>query len=410
MKFIEKYLHKMEPHFVKGGKYEKWNPLFETLATFAFTPKLVTTKGAHIRDGVDLKRTMMTVILALIPCLIFGIYNTGHWEMAVTEGNRNIPYFDHMGLKFLHGLIIVMPIVVVSYGVGLAIEFIFGMIRGHALHEGFLVSGMLIPLTMPADVPLWMVALATAFAVIIGKEIFGGTGMNVVNIALTARAFLFFAYPTSMSGDKVWMSGLQETDSIDGFSGATALGDLATTMSDKSLVAGKEIVENHEYLNEFSNQYGAWESFAGMIPGSIGETSTMACLLGAAVLIITGVGSLRIILSFFAGGFIMGLLLNLIGGNPYLDLPAYYHLIIGGFAFGAIFMATDPVTASQTATGKIIYGFFGGLLAIMIRVLNPAYPEGVFLAILFMNVMAPIIDHYIVQANINRRLKRIKTA
>ena len=404
----------MEPHFIKGGKYEKWNPLFETMATFAFTPKLVTNKGAHIRDGVDLKRTMMTVILALIPCLIFGIYNTGHWEMAVSEANRNLPYFDAMGAKFLTGLGIVMPVVIVSYGVGLGIEFLFGMIRGHSLHEGFLVSGMLIPLTMPADVPLWMVGLATAFAVIIGKEIFGGTGMNVVNIALTARAFLFFAYPTSMSGDKVWMSGLGDKmaanpESVDGFSGATALGDLATNMSDKALVAGEHVKNSHEYITTFSKHYGPFESFMGMIPGSIGETSTMACLLGALVLVFTGVGSLRIILSFFAGGFIMGLLLNAIGGNPYLELPAYYHLIIGGFAFGAIFMATDPVTASQTANGKIIYGFFGGFLAIMIRVLNPAYPEGVFLAILFMNVMAPIIDHYIVQGNINRRLKRLKT-
>ncbi|MDA7762829.1 NADH:ubiquinone reductase (Na(+)-transporting) subunit B [Crocinitomicaceae bacterium] len=414
MKFLEKYLHKMEPHFIKGGKYEKWNPLFETMATFAFTPKLVTTKGSHIRDGVDLKRTMMTVILALIPCLIFGIYNTGHWEMAVSEANRNLPYFDEMGAKFLTGLGIVMPVVIVSYGVGLGIEFLFGMIRGHSLHEGFLVSGMLIPLTMPADVPLWMVGLATAFAVIIGKEIFGGTGMNVVNIALTARAFLFFAYPTSMSGDKVWMSGLGDKmaanpESVDGFSGATALGDLATNMSDKALVAGQHVENSHEYITTFSQHYGPFESFMGMIPGSIGETSTMACLLGALVLVLTGVGSLRIILSFFAGGFIMGLLLNAIGGNPYLDLPAYYHLIIGGFAFGAIFMATDPVTASQTANGKIIYGFLGGFLAIMIRVLNPAYPEGVFLAILFMNIMAPIIDHYIVQGNINRRLKRLKT-
>jgi len=414
VKFLEKYLHKMEPHFIKGGKYEKWNPLFETMATFAFTPKLVTNKGSHIRDGVDLKRTMMTVILALIPCLIFGIYNTGHWEMAVSEANRNLPYFDAMGAKFLTGLGIVMPVVIVSYGVGLGIEFLFGMIRGHSLHEGFLVSGMLIPLTMPADVPLWMVGLATAFAVIIGKEIFGGTGMNVVNIALTARAFLFFAYPTSMSGDKVWMSGLGDKmaanpESVDGFSGATALGDLATNMSDKALVAGQHVENSHEYITTFSQHYGPFESFMGMIPGSIGETSTMACLLGALVLVLTGVGSLRIILSFFAGGFIMGLLLNAIGGNPYLDLPAYYHLIIGGFAFGAIFMATDPVTASQTANGKIIYGFLGGFLAIMIRVLNPAYPEGVFLAILFMNIMAPIIDHYIVQGNINRRLKRLKT-
>jgi Na+-transporting NADH:ubiquinone oxidoreductase subunit B len=404
----------MEPHFIKGGKYEKWNPLFETMATFAFTPKLVTTKGTHIRDGVDLKRTMFTVVIALIPCLIFGIYNTGHWEMAVAEGNRDIPYFVEMMSKFLMGLTIVLPVVVVSYGVGLTIEFIFGMLRGHSLHEGFLVSGMLIPLTMPADVPLWMVGLATAFAVIIGKEIFGGTGMNVVNIALTARAFLFFAYPTSMSGDKVWMSGLGEkmnnnAADLDGFSGATALGDLASFMSDKATVAG-EVVQSSMAVQNFSNEYGAWEAFMGMIPGSIGETSTMACLIGGLLLVLTGVGSLRIIISFFAGGLIMGLLLNAIGGNPYLDLPAYYHLIIGGFAFGAVFMATDPVTASQTATGKIIYGFFGGFLAIMIRVLNPAYPEGVFLAILFMNVMAPIIDHYIVQANINRRLKRLKTA
>jgi Na+-transporting NADH:ubiquinone oxidoreductase subunit B len=414
VKFLEKYLHKMEPHFIKGGKYEKWNPLFETLATFAFTPKLVTTKGTHIRDGVDLKRTMFTVVIALIPCLLFGIYNTGHWEYAVAEGNRDIPYFAEMGAKFLTGLTIVLPVVVVSYGVGLTIEFIFGMLRGHSLHEGFLVSGMLIPLTMPADVPLWMVAIATAFAVIIGKEIFGGTGMNVVNIALTARAFLFFAYPTSMSGDKVWMSGLGDKMStnsadLDGFSGATALGDLASFMSDKATVAG-ETVQSSLALQNFSTEYGVWESFVGMIPGSIGETSTLACLIGGLLLVLTGVGSLRIILSFFAGGFVMGLLLNAIGGNPYLDLAAHHHLVIGGFAFGAVFMATDPVTASQTAFGKIIYGFLGGLLAIMIRVLNPAYPEGVFLAILFMNIMAPIIDHYIIQANINRRLKRLKTA
>ncbi len=404
----------MEPHFIKGGKYEKWNPLFETLATFAFTPKLVTTKGTHIRDGVDLKRTMFTVVIALIPCLLFGIYNTGHWEYAVAEGNRDIPYFAEMGTKFLTGLTIVLPVVVVSYGVGLTIEFIFGMLRGHSLHEGFLVSGMLIPLTMPADVPLWMVAIATAFAVIIGKEIFGGTGMNVVNIALTARAFLFFAYPTSMSGDKVWMSGLGDKMStnsadLDGFSGATALGDLASFMSDKATVAG-ETVQSSMALQSFSSEYGVWESFVGMIPGSIGETSTLACLIGGLLLVLTGVGSLRIILSFFAGGFIMGLLLNMIGGNAYLDLAAHHHLVIGGFAFGAVFMATDPVTASQTAFGKIIYGFLGGFLAIMIRVLNPAYPEGVFLAILFMNIMAPIIDHYIIQANINRRLKRLKTA
>lgn len=390
----------MEPNFVKGAKYEKWNPLFETLATFAFTPKLVTTKGAHIRDGVDLKRTMMMVIIALIPCLLFGIYNTGHWQMVAELGNRNLPYWENGLNKFWNGSIIVLPLIVVSYGVGLGIEFIFGMLRGHSLHEGFLVSGMLIPLTMPADVPLWMVGVATAFAVIIGKEIFGGTGMNIINVALTARAFLFFAYPTSMSGDKVWMAGT-ETTKVDGFTGSTALGDLATFMSDKPVF---------QNLNGFTSEYTLSESFIGMIPGSVGETSTLACLIGAGILLITGVGSLRIMASFFVGGLAMGLLLNLMGGNPYFELPAVYHLVIGSFAFGAIFMATDPVSAAQTAKGKLVYGFLGGLLAILIRVLNPAYPEGVMLAILFMNISAPIIDYYVIQGNINRRLKRIKTA
>ena len=400
VKFLENILHKMEPNFVKGAKYEKWNPLFETLATFAFTPKLVTTKGAHIRDGVDLKRTMMMVIIALIPCLLFGIYNTGHWQMVAELGNRNLPYWENVLDKFWNGSLIVLPLIVVSYGVGLGIEFLFGMLRGHSLHEGFLVSGMLIPLTMPADVPLWMVGVATAFAVIIGKEIFGGTGMNIINIALTARAFLFFAYPTSMTGDKVWMAGT-ETTKVDGFTGSTALGDLATFMSEKPVF---------QNLNGFTSEYTLSESFIGMIPGSVGETSTLACLIGAGILLITGVGSLRIMASFFVGGLAMGLLMNLMGGNPYLELPAVYHLVIGSFAFGAIFMATDPVSAAQTAKGKLVYGFLGGLLAILIRVLNPAYPEGVMLAILFMNISAPIIDYYVIQGNINRRLKRIKTA
>jgi Na+-transporting NADH:ubiquinone oxidoreductase subunit B len=380
VKFLENILHKMEPNFSKGGKFEKWNPLFETMATFAFTPKLVTQKGSHIRDGVDLKRTMMTVIIAMIPCLLFGIYNTGHFAEVAKGSSLAASYWDGFGVKFTSGLLVVLPILLVSYGVGLTVEFIFGMLRGHALHEGFLVSGMLIPLVMPADVPLWMVGVATVFAVIIGKEVFGGTGMNVVNVALTARAFLFFAYPTSMSGDKVWLSGQE----VDGVSGSTALGDLASFMSDKPVF---------ENLDAYTAKYSLMDSFMGMIPGSIGETSTMACLIGAAVLIFTGVGSLRIIASFFAGGFVMGMLLNMVGGNPYLDLPAHFHLVIGGFA-----------------TGKIIYGFMGGLIAIMIRVLNPAYPEGVMLAILFMNVMAPIIDHYVIQANIKKRLKRVKTA
>lgn len=389
----------MEPNFVKGGKWEKWNPLFETMATFAFTPKLVTEKGAHIRDGVDLKRTMITVVFALIPCLLFGIYNTGHWGMVAEAGTRDLLYWSDMGAKFLLGLQYVLPILIVSYGVGLGVEFLFGMLRGHSLHEGYLVSGMLIPLCMPADVPLWMVAVATVFAVVIGKEIFGGTGMNILNVALTARAFLFFAYPTSMSGDKVWMAGTES--SVDGFTGSTALGDLASFMSDKPVF---------QNLSEYTNNYSLSDSFFGMIPGSIGETSTLACLIGAAILIITGVGSLRIMLSFFLGGLLMGGILNLAGGNDYLLLPSYYHLVIGGFAFGAVFMATDPVTAAQTPSGKIWYGLFGGIVAILIRVLNPAYPEGVMLAILFMNVMAPIIDHYVVQMNVKRRLSRLKTA
>lgn len=406
MKFLEKIVHKQEPKFAKGGKLEKWHPVFESFMTLAFTPSYTTQRGSHIRDGVDLKRTMITVILAMIPCLLFGIYNTGHWEMVAESGNRSLDFWANGGEKFMRGLFIVLPMIVVSYGVGLTIEFIFAMKRGHSLHEGFLVSGMLIPLVMPADVPLWMIGVATAFAVVIGKEVFGGTGMNILNVALTARAFLFFAYPTSMSGEKVWLAG----EEMDGVSGATALGDLVSFTGDKAIVAGKEITEGMNGMEVFTNSYSAMDSFFGMIPGSVGETSTLACLIGAAILLFTGVASLRIIASFFAGGFIGGLLMNAIGGNVYLDLPAFYHLILGGFAFGAVFMATDPVTAAQTATGKIIYGFFAGLVAIIIRVLNPAYPEGVMLAILFMNVMAPIIDHYVIQANVKRRLKRVKTA
>ncbi len=407
MKFLEKIVHKHEPKFAKGGKFEKWNPIFESFTTLAFTPAHTTKRGSHIRDGVDLKRTMMMVILALVPCLLVGIYNTGHFEMVAEMGTRDIPYFDHFWTKVASGAFVVLPLLIVSYGVGLTVEFIFGVIKGHSLHEGFLVSGMLIPLVMPADVPLWMVGVATVFAVVIGKEIFGGTGMNIVNVALTARAFLFFAYPTSMSGDKVWMGG--EEKLVDGFSGSTALGDLASFTTDKMTVAGKVVTES-DAIGTFENSYSMMDSFFGAIPGSVGETSVLACLLGAALLIFTGVGSLRIMLSFALGGLAGGYLMNAIGSNPYMDLPAMHHLVIGGFAFGAVFMATDPVTAAQTATGKIIYGFSAGLLAILIRVLNPAYPEGVMLAILFMNVIAPIIDHFVIQSNVKRRLKRLKTA
>jgi len=400
VKFLEKKVKSMEPIFAKGGKLEKLHYVYDGLATFLFTPATTTKRGAHIRDGVDLKRTMFIVVMALVPALLFGMYNTGHWHMVAESGNMDLPYLNDFGAKLLYGLIKVLPMVVVSYAVGLGVEFIFCTIKGHPIHEGFLVSGMLIPLVMPVEVPLWMVAVATIFAVVIGKEVFGGTGMNILNVALTARAFLFFAYPTSMSGDKVWMGG-QEAD---GFSGATFLGDAASLVSDSPTVDG---------ATGLMDKFSAMDSFIGIIPGSIGETSVIACLIGAVILIATGVGSLRVMLSFALGGLGMGYLFNLIGpglGNEYMQIPAYMHLLVGGFAFGAIFMATDPVTAAQTATGKIWYGVFGGMLAVMIRVLNPAYPEGVMLAILFMNVMAPLIDHYVVQMNINRRLKRLKTA
>jgi Na+-transporting NADH:ubiquinone oxidoreductase subunit B len=294
------------------------------------------------------------------------------------------------GAMMGHGALKVLPIVVVSYGVGLGIEFMFAQIRGHEVQEGFLVSGMLIPLVLPVDIPLWMVAVATAFSVVIGKEVFGGTGMNIWNPALVARAFLFFAYPSKMSGDKVWISGLTDGQGVvDGFSGATSLGQAASGM-----------VPSHSIA----------ESFFGMIPGSIGETSTLAILIGAAILIYTGIGSWKIMVSTFAGGYLMGLLFNLWGANALMQVDAIHHLCLGGFAFGAVFMATDPVSATRTEAGKWIYGFLIGVFAIMIRVFNPAYPEGVMLAILLMNTFAPLVDHFVVQGNIKRRLKRAKVA
>ncbi|MGB0166891.1 MAG: NADH:ubiquinone reductase (Na(+)-transporting) subunit B [Luteibaculum sp.] len=388
MKAIRRFIETQQPKFEKGGKLEKYWVFFDALATFAFTPGHTTPKkGAHVRDAIDLKRTMMMVILALVPCLLFGMWNTGHQHyLAIGESAE---FLD----KFLFGALKVLPLVVVSYGVGLGVEFIFCVIKGHAIQEGFLVSGMLIPLCLPIDVPLWMVAVATAFAVLIGKEVFGGTGMNILNVALTARAFLFFAYPTYMSGNKVWINtGGAET--VDGFTGATALGDAATKMP----------------MESFTEKYSLAEAFLGYIPGSIGETSTLMCLIGAGLLLFTGIASWRIMISAFVGGAVMATIFNLVApaGNTLMELSPLYHLCLGGFAFGMVFMATDPVTAAQTNTGKIIYGFLIGFLSIMIRVFNPAYPEGVFLAILFMNVMAPLIDHYVIQANIKRRVSRLK--
>jgi Na+-transporting NADH:ubiquinone oxidoreductase subunit B len=386
LKPIRKLLDKVKPNFEEGGKLHKFYPAFDAFETFLFVPNhTAPAKGAQIRDAIDLKRTMILVVISMVPCLLFGIWNTG-FQHYKAIGLPNTAFWDMV----LFGAFKVLPIVIVSYISGLTVEFIFAIIRKHQVNEGFLVSGMLIPLVMPVDVPLWMVAIATIFAVIIGKEVFGGTGMNILNPALTARAFLFFAYPTKMSGNEVWINtSLEKGQSlVDGFSGATPLGDAASGFADKIP--------------------GIWESFIGIIPGSIGETSTLACLLGAGLLLYTGIGSWRIMLSVFVGGFVMAAIFNAFGLNVLMQISPLHHLVLGGFAFGAVFMATDPVTATQTNTGKYIYGFLIGLFAILFRVFNPAYPEGMMLSILFMNVMAPLIDHFVIEANIKRRLKRAK--
>lgn len=358
---------------------------FDAFETFLFVPNKVTHKGSHIRDAIDMKRTMSIVVMALVPALLFGIWNVGYQNALAT--GANIDFWPIV----LFGLGKVLPIVVVSYAVGLAIEFAFAQIRKHEVNEGFLVTGMLIPLIVPVDIPLWMVALATAFTVIIGKEVFGGTGMNIFNPALLARAFLFFAYPSHMSGDYVWVAGLSKGEGIiDGFSGATPLANAASYQVDKIP--------------------SAMDMFLGFIPGSIGETSTLAILIGAFILIYTGIGSFKIIFSTILGGLTMGFIFNLFAVNPFMEIPAWHHLIMGGFAFGAVFMATDPVTASQTEKGKWIYGFLIGLFAVLVRVVNPAYPEGMMLAILLMNAFAPLIDHYVIEASIKKRKKRAAKA
>lgn len=393
MKRLRELIDKIKPNFEKGGKFAKLHSTFDAFETFLFVPNRVTRSGSHIRDCLDLKRVMIVVVIALMPALLFGMYNTGlqHFR-AMGEADASV------WTCFWFGFLKVLPIIIVSYVVGLGIEFISAQIRGHEVNEGFLVSGMLIPMVMPVDIPLWMVAVATAFAVIIGKEVFGGTGMNVFNPALLARAFVFFGYTPYISGEKVWVAGLSNgAGVVDGFSGATPLTDAASAV----LTKADQVQWTHG---------GPIDWFLGTIPGCIGETSTLAILIGAVILLWTGIASWRIMLSVFAGGYLTGLLFNLIGANAYMDIPAYYHLIIGGFAFGAVFMATDPVTASQTNTGKFIYGFLIGFLAVMIRVINPGYPEGMMLAILFMNAVAPLIDYYVVQANIRRRNRRLKLA
>ncbi len=396
MQFLRKKLDEVKPLFEKGGKYEKWFFIFEANETFLFTPKETTKNvGVQVRDAMDMKRLMITVVLSMVPCLIFGMINVGrqHFWATGQEGD--------LLAELLIGAQRVLPIVVVSYAVGLGIEFVIATIRRHPINEGFLVTGMLIPLILPPAIPLWQVAMATAFAVILGKEAFGGTGMNVLNVALTARAFLYFAYPTDMSGD-VWVySGGQAM--VDGYTGATPLS------------IGAEVVgSGMEITRELASYGQGWADglfsftnlFMGWIPGSIGETSVLMCLIGAAILVFTGVGSWKIIAGVFGGAFVMASFMQLMGANEYMLMPAHYHLVIGGLAFGAVFMATDPVTATQTEIGKWYYGILIGVMAVIIRVWNPAYPEGVMLAILLMNVFAPLIDYFVLQSNKKRRLKR----
>ena len=363
MNFLRKTLDNIKKPFGKGEKYERFAPAVNAFDTFLFVPNHTTNKGAHVRDAVDLKRTMVTVIIALLPALIYGIYNTGYQYFIQT--GEAFTFMD----AFIHGSWKIVPMIIVSYVVGLTIEFIFAIYRGHEVNEGYLVTGLLIPMIMPVDIPLWMVAISVAFAVLIAKEAFGGTGMNILNPALTARAFAFFAYPTYMSGNKVWVS---EASSMDAISGETILGSLA---------AGSEV------------SYSFFEMFQGSIPGSIAETSTLWVAVGALILIFTGVGSWRIIAGGIGGAAIMGLLFNQWGANALMSFDWMNHLVVGGFAFGIVFMATDPVSAAQTNLGKWVYGILVGVFCILIRVFNPAYPEGVMLAILLMNVFAPTIDH-----------------
>lgn len=374
IKNLSRYINKIKPNFTEGGKFAWMQSTFEAFESFLFVPDETTKRGCQIRDAIDLKRTMITVVIALMPALLFGIWNIGYQHfIAIAE---NATFWQIFGF----GLLKALPIIVVSYVTGLAIEFAFAQIRHHQVNEGYLVTGMLIPMVLPPDIPLWMVAVATAFAVLIGKEAFGGTGMNLVNPALTARAFLFFAYPSVMSGDKVWIA-----DQPDAFTGATPLGILAN--------GGTDLPD-------------AWTMIWGGIPGSMGESSIIAIALGAILLLMTGIASWRIILSVVLGGGLMGLVFNAIGANAYMQLPFYYHYLMGGFMFGAVFMATDPVTAAQTNTGKWIYGFLIGAFAVMLRVLNSAYAEGMMLSILLMNCFAPLIDHCVIARNIKMRQKR----
>lgn len=374
---LRNILDKKKPLFEEGGKFHAFHSTFDAFETFLFVPNTTTSKGSHVRDCNDMKRVMITMVVALLPALLFGMFNVGYQRL----GGADYTVMQN----FWYGFLRVLPIIVVSYVVGLSIEFAFAQARKEEVNEGFLVTGLLIPMIVPVGTPLWMVALATAFSVVVCKEVFGGTGMNVFNPAIVARAFIFFSYTASISGEAVWFADFKS----DAHTGATALSQLADTGA---------------------TQYSMLDAFYGFIPGSIGETSTLAILIGAVILIATGVASWRIMLSVFAGGLAMGLIFNAIGATPYMQVPAWHHLLLGGFAFGAVFMATDPVTAAQTNVGKWIVGLMIGMLAVLVRIVNPGYPEGMMMAILFMNGVAPLVDHFVVEANIRRRNKRIKLA
>jgi len=382
MKALRNYLDKIKPNFEEGGKYHALRSVFDGFETFLFVPNTTSKTGTHIHDAIDSKRIMSIVVIALIPALLFGMFNVGyqHYLAAGIEGS--------IIEKFVYGFLAVLPKIIVSYVVGLGIEFIVAQWKKEEIQEGFLVSGMLIPMIVPVDCPLWMLAVATAFSVIFAKEVFGGTGMNIFNPALITRAFLFFAYPTKMSGDAVWVSGnsiFGMGQTVDGLTAATPLG-----------------VAKVAECPAFS-----WDMVTGLIPGSIGETSVIAIAIGAVILLWTGVASWKTMLSVFVGGAVMGWIFNTIGPDTLIaHMPWYEHLCLGGFCFGAVFMATDPVTSSRTENGKFVYGFLIGAMAIIIRVLNPGYPEGMMLAILLMNIFAPLIDYVVVQNNISRRAKR----
>ena len=401
MKLLRKFFDSQKPLFQKGGKFEKGYYLFEALEAFLFVPDHVTLKkGVQVKDAIDLKRLMMTVVIAMIPCLLFGIWNVGHQHFLAN--GSSVSFLE----KIIFGSKVVLPVVLVSYTAGGIVEVIFSTIRRHPINEGFLVTGMLIPLIMPPGIPLWQVALATVFAITVAKEVFGGTGMNILNVALTARVFLYFGFPSDISGDVWTYYGNDDQELISGYSGATPLYLGASTVDNVDSNSLAYLLDEYSETINQTDFYSFQNMFLGAIPGSIGETSTLMCLIGAFILIFTGVGSWRIMLSVFLGAYCMGFLFNLIGSNEFMLIPPEYHFVFGGLAFGAVFMATDPVTAAQTERGKWIYGFMIGLLTVVIRIFNPAYPEGIMLAILFMNVFAPLIDFYIVKANKKRRLKR----